>query len=420
MLKLKDEPVIKARDQAFHGNFDLVPSLRQWLPLAQRWFPLARRQDQAGELRFYRASRWRALLILALLFSPTMAGGVYYAFIATGRYLSEAHFVVRTASKSPGLGSLGAVLQMVGFTRAEDDTYSVQDYISSREGMEKLSKMLALRKIYGRPEADFLARYPSIIFGPSDEEFFKYLKSMINVTYNDTTGITTLKVQAFRPEDAHAIAVALLDLAEQKVNELNERIRGDAVRVATEEVNASEQRLADDMTKMTEFQNRELVLDPVKTAKMMTDLIGQLDLDLADTQSTATELASASPSDPSLSVVGDRVVGLKRQIEAAQEQMAGDSKSLADKLGIYEHLAVEREFAAKALDHALESLDNARTDALRQQLFLERVAAPNDPDYAMMPLRGWDFATITILNMTAIMIGWLFKTGLREHVQVDS
>ena len=355
------------------------------------------------------------MLLVWLL--PAIAAGVYFACVATDRYVSEARFVVRTASRPSGSGGLTAVLQMAGFSRSDDDVFSVQDFLTSRDAFKQLSERLPLREIYSRPNADFLMRYPSFVFGRTDEEFFHYLKMMIAVTYNATTGITTLTVQAFRPKDACAIASTLLDLAEQKVNELNERIRSDAVRVAAEEVKMSEARLSNSMVKVTSFQNQELMIDPEKNSAMLNDLIGKLGTDLATTQSTAMELASNSPNDPGLSVLDDRARALKSQIQAERDQIAGNSKGLADKLAVYERLATERKFAADALDRALLELDNARVEAARQQLFLEPVVTPNQPDYATMPLRMWNFSTIAILNLLGLMILWLFRTGIKEHAQ---
>ena len=100
--------------------------------------------------------------------------------------------------------------------------------------------------------------------------------------------------------------------------------------------------------------------------------------------------------------------------------MAGDPKALADKLSVYERLAMDRQFAVDALNRSLQTQESAEVEARRQQLFLERIVSPNEPDYATMPLRTWNFATIAILNLLGLMIFWLFKTGLREHAQADS
>jgi capsular polysaccharide transport system permease protein len=409
----QDRLVIEAKAPDIRGAAGLLGALHQWLPTAKRPSP------QEG-LRTYRRPRWRGPLLASLLLLPTLASGAYLAFVATDRYVSEARFVVRTASKPAGSGGFGAIFQLVGISRADDDVFSVQDFLSSRDAIEKLGQKLPLKDIYSRPGVDFLMRYPSLIYGGTHEEFYKYIKTLVDVAYNATTGITTLDVQAFQPEDAHKVASALLDLAEEKVNELNGRLREDAIKVASDEVARSEARLTEAMVKITTFQNRELMIDPAKNSAMLGELIGRLGADLADTQFKATEKAGGAPSDPGLSVLNQRATALQSQIQHEREQIAGDSSGLADKLAVYERLAMERDFAKQALNRSLETLDAARTEARRQQLFLERVVSPSEPDYPTMPARASAFATILTLNLIALMVFWLFRTGLQEHAQADS
>src|SRR5258707_126520 len=164
-------------------------------------------------------------LRLALALLPTIVATLYFTFIASDRYVSEAKFVVRTAAKANGLSGFGSFLQVTGLVRSQDDVFSVQDFITSRDAVRQLAEQLQITDIYTRPEADFIARYPSLFYGATLEQFHKYFQWMVTVTFSSTTGITTLRVQAFRPDDAHAIALGLLDLGEQTVNRMNGRIQ---------------------------------------------------------------------------------------------------------------------------------------------------------------------------------------------------
>ena len=362
--------------------------------------------------------QWKIFAFLLLGFLPTIFAGAYFIGFASDRFVSVASFVVRTASKPTGTGSFGALLQMVGFSRSDDDVFSVQDFLKSREAVDGLGKQLPLGQFFSHSGRDFLMAYPSLFYGRTREEFFKYVENFIDVSYSDTTGITTLRVQAFRPEDARAMASRLLDIAEDKVNELNERIRSDAVRVAEGEVKRSEARLSDAMVQMTSFRNREMMIDPAKSSVILSELIGKLGSDLAETQSLATEKERGSPNDPGLKTLRQRASALQSQIETERSKIASDSSGLADKLAAYERLTMERDFAKSALNRSLDALDAARADARRQQLFLERVVNPNLPDYPTAPASLWAFFVVLALNGVAVMIAWLLKTGVREHAQI--
>jgi capsular polysaccharide transport system permease protein len=412
MSEIQDKPPVRIGGGQVRENSGL-------LALLQPWRLVARKSAPVDELRLYRKPRWRKLMPLFICLIPSISAGIYLAFLASDRYVSETSFVVRTASKPAGSSGFGAFLQMAGFSRSDDDVFSVQDFLGSRDAIDQLSKKLPLRDFYSRAGADYLMRYPSLFYGGTNEEFYKYIKMLIDVTYNNTTGITTLTVQAFRPEDAFAIASTVLALAEDKVNELNARVRGDAVRVASEEVKRSETRLTEAMVQITDFQNKELMIDPAKNSAILSELIGHLGADLADTQSRQTEKETNSPNGPGVAVLKQRAAALQSQIQAERDTISGDSSGLADKLSTFERFSLERDFAKQALNHSLETLDVARTEARRQQLFLELVVSPNRPDYPTMPARAWTFATILVLNLIGLMILWLFRTGLQEHAQID-
>src|SRR5439155_9961593 len=99
----------------------------------------------------------------AIVGLPTLVAGVYYFAIASDLYLSEAKFVVRSP-KQVQTSSVGALLQSTGLaTRAADDTELLQDFIMSRDVVRKLERQNDLRAIFGRPEGDFVTRFPGIL-----------------------------------------------------------------------------------------------------------------------------------------------------------------------------------------------------------------------------------------------------------------
>jgi capsular polysaccharide transport system permease protein len=348
---------------------------------------------------------------------PTILAALYFGLIASDRYVSEAKFVVRTAAKPNGLSGLGSFLQMTGLARSQDDVFSVQDFITSRDAVRQLAEKLPITDIYNRPEADFIARYPSLFYGATLEQFHKYFQWMLTVTFSSTTGITTLRVQAFRPEDAQAIALGLLDLGEQMVNRMNDRIQNDAVRVAAEEVSRNEERLVAAQLAITNFRNRELMIDPARSSVIVTEVTARLDADLTQTKAQLTEMTAASPSGPQIGVLQRHIAALQAQILAERTRISDPSTGLANKLADYERLVLERDFAKQALTAASAGLDTARAEARRQQLYLERIVEPNEPDFAMMPERLRMVATAFGINILSLLVLWLIFSGVKEHAR---
>lgn len=400
-------------------RIEALPSREQAgvLRLLRQWPRLPVNQQNLREYRPRQRSRWRAYAFLFLGLLPAWATAVYLVAFSTDRYVSTTSFVVRTASKPTGLTGFGALLQMAGFSRSDDDVFSVQDFLRSREAVDQLVKQLPLREFFSHSGRDFVMAFPSFRFGDTTEEFYEYVQNFVDIVYNNTTGITTLTVQAFRPQDAYQMASVMLALAEEKVNELNARIRGDAVRVAEGEVQRSETRLSDAMVQVTAFRNREMMIDPAKNSIILSELIGRLGEDLAETQSLATQKTNGSPADPGILPLRQRAAALQNQIEAERGKITSDSTGLADKLAAYERLTMERDFAKAALTRSLDALDLARAEARRQQLFLERVVSPQKADYPLKPDSLATFFTVFALNLIGVMVVWLLRTGVQEHAQ---
>lgn len=351
---------------------------------------------------------------LAVVMLPTAISALYFGVIASDRFVSEATFVVRSA-KSPLPGGLGGLLQIVGISRSQDDSYSVQEYLLSRDAVTALSQRLPLRDMFHRPGADFVARYPNLIQGSSEEELFQYYKSRVSVIHGAATGLTTLKVETFRPEDSLAINRTLLELGETLVNRMNERIRADSIRFSEAEVKRGEERLVETQIAITEFRNRELMLDPSMSSLIVTELIGRLSAELAVVTAQLREVEAASPSSPQIPGLQRRIAALQGQVVLERQRVSSTSDGLAEKIAGYERLNLQREFAVKALASAVTSLELARNEARRQQLYLERVVEPHVADYAEQPRRLRSVLLTFAGSMMLFFVGWLLLAGVREH-----
>ena len=78
-------------------------------------------------------------------------------------------------------------------------------------------------------------------------------------------------------------------------------------------------------------------------------------------------------------------------------------------------LALEREFADKQLASALASLEQARNEVQRKQLYLERVAQPSKPDVAVLPKRLKAVGTTLAAGLLVWLVLRMLIAGVREH-----
>ena len=67
------------------------------------------------------------------------------------------------------------------------------------------------------------------------------------------------------------------------------------------------------------------------------------------------------------------------------------------------------------LASAMSTLEQARNEAQRQQLYLERIAQPSKPDEAMEPRRLRGVAAVFVLGLVAWGILTMLIAGIKEH-----
>lgn len=361
---------------------------------------------------------WRRLPLpfLAIVAAPTVVTAVYYLLIASPQYVSEAKFIVRAANRAQP-SSLGVALEGVGISAGQTDAFAVHEYIDSRDGLRELNQHADLARMLGRPGADFLTRYPRFWEVRSDETLFKAYEKIVTVGYDSTTGISTLRVKAYTPQDAHRISEDLLAGGERLVNRLNERAASNAVADAERARDDARQRLGDAQARLTQFRNNEAFIDPTLSARESSELIGGMLATLANLRAERSQIASEAPSSPQLPSLDRRITAYEAQISEEREKLAGNAGSLVPRISTYEDLTTDREFAQKELAEATASLVAAQQDARRQRLYLDRVVNPNLPDKAAEPRRILNTLAVFMSFLLLYGVGWLIWTGVKEHRQ---
>ena len=351
----------------------------------------------------------------AIVGVPTLAAGVYYFAIASDLYLSEAKFIVRSPKQVQASG-LGALLQSTGLGRATDDTAAVQDFVMSRDAVRKLEQQDSLRAVLSRAEGDFVTRFPGILFWRKDfEALYSRYDHFVSVETDTSTGVTALRVKAYRPEDAHMLAAALLAYSEQLINELNERARRDALDTARREVERAEQHIAQIQSELTAYRVKQKMLDPKSASAGVLELVGQMNALQTNARAQLGELLTNSPNSPQIPLVKTRIASLDKLIAEERTKLSGASDSVVATLTEYERLNLQRELGEKALASAFTSLEAARIEAQRQQLYLETISQPNLADYPLYPKRIVCFVTVFASCLLVYGIAWLLVANVREH-----
>ncbi len=354
-------------------------------------------------------------VFVASVLLPTLLALFYYAHFASDVFISESRFVVRSPQRQAAPG-LSALFSGVGISRSQDDTYSVHNYVLSRDALLEIDAQLKVRAAYSAVAIDGVNRFPGWLdWDASFESFYLYYLRHVSVAYDSVSSITTLQVRAYSAEQARAVNELLLHMGERLVNNLNDRSRQDLIQVAAREVAAAEDKAKEAALALSTFRSNGAVYDPDRQSALNLDTVARLREELRLTEAQIAQLRQVAPDNPQLTTLVAQSGRLRQSIAAETAGVLGGVRSLSAQAPAYSRLTLEREFADRQLASAMGSLEAARSEAARKQLYLERLVQPNLPDTAIEPRRVRGVATVFVLGLIAWGVLSLLLAATREH-----
>lgn len=367
-------------------------------------------------VRLLHRRRWFILFVIL----PTLLATVYYGLFAADMYESESRFVIKNPSqKQSQATSIANLIQSTGISSGQDQTNEVIDYIQSRDALRALEKDANIKALFSNENADAISRYPAPFKDDRFENLYKYYRKMVDVSIDHDTNSAVLRVKAFTSRDAQNLNLHLLELSEQVVNRLNSRFQTKAIAEAERRVRDAQVKVREARMALREYRNSHDVLDPTEEAtgvfKVSNELIAQQAAMMAQLQVTER----AAPRNPGIGALRARINAIGAQIAAQTGRAVGTDNGLASKLTQYEGLQVDQEFATQMLTLASATLEQARTEALKQQYYLERVVEPDQPDVALYPKRLQNILMVVGAVLALYLIGWMLIVGILEHSPED-
>ena len=341
--------------------------------------PVRRSRTKARHIGLY-------LSFLILVVAPVAVSGWYLYERAEDQYASRVGFAVRAQDMQvpvdlfEGLGSMGGA--------STSDTDILYEFIQSQEMVELVDERLDLRARYSKPQDD-----PVFAFDPDApiESLVDYWQSMVAVHYDSGTGLIELRVRAFAPEDAVAIAEEILDRSSVMINRLSAIAREDRTRYAREELDAAVERLKSARQALTRFRSTTQIVDP------SADVQGQMTV-LVSLQQTLAEayiehdllIENSSERDPRVEQIRKQIDVIQRRIDAERRKFglgADGDETYSTLLSRFEELSVDLEFAQTSYLNALTSYDAALREAQKQSRYLAAYLRPTHPQSAEFPQR---------------------------------
>ena len=349
------------------------------------------------------------VVTLLYLVLPNLVAVAYYGYFAADQYESEIRFTVR--SSTPALGS-DQLAKVTGIPAAKivQDTQIVVNFMKSHEMLDVLRKKVNLGEIYGRDSIDWWARLPS---EPTAEETLEYWEEMISTSVNPSSGIVTVRLRAFDPQDAALLLREVLNASEIVVNQVNDRIWKDVSGTAQVNFDSAKHQLKMTREALAKARNKAGVLSVEGSNLIISNLISTIEAErLRLQQRFDSQAAVVSLNAPQLKVLRRDIESKEKQIAELNARLAGQGKSepnLADVSQDLSQLQLAQELAEQQFSASVRTIEQVQFVSQQQLLYLDSFLSPRVAEEATYPKRLlWISITFILsLFLWGIILGLL-------------
>lgn len=360
-----------------------------------------------------------ALSFVVMVLVPILVSAWYLWTRAQDQYASYVGFSVRTEEVGSAIELLGGITELSG--SSSSDTDILYKFLQSQELVATVDAALDLRTIWSRadPEVDPIFAYepPGTI-----EDLVAHWSRKVAIYYDSGSGLLDLRVLAFEPSEAQAIAQMIFAESSAMINALSALAREDAISYARDELEQALERLRSARVGLNDFRNRTQIVDPTIDTQGQMGLLNTLQAQLADALIEVDLLRETTrDSDPRITQGELRIAVIERRIDDERRKLglgggvSGDGSVFADLVGEYESLVVDLEFAQQSYIAALATYDAARNEARRQSRYLAAHVRPTLAEKAEYPERVLTLALIGLFSFLAWAIASLVAYSLRDR-----
>lgn len=357
---------------------------------------------------------------ILMVILPVLAATWYLSERAVDQYASTVAFTVRSEDVSSAIDILGGLGTALGGGGAgSSDTDILYEFIRSQEMVAAVDARLDLRELYGR----HYRTDPVFGFDPSGtiEDLTDHWRRVVRISYDANSGLMELRVLAFTPEEARAVARAIYDESTRMINDLSAIARADATRYAREDLELAVARLKDAREALTAFRIENQIVDVNADIQGQMGLLNTLQAQLAEALIELDLLRNtAREDDPRVEQAERRIEVIEARIEEERQKfgVAGTGpggESYATTVAEFERLSVDREFAEQSYVAALSAYDGARAEANRQSRYLASYIAPTLAQQAEFPQRGLLVGLVAVFAFLLWSILSLIYYSLRDR-----
>lgn len=360
-----------------------------------------------------RSMRKHPLLAIALV--TTLLAALYWLFIASDRYVSEARVVIQRTDLPGGQTMDFASLLGGANSGSRSDQLLLREHLMSVDLLTKLDARLDLRGHYSNSQRDPLSR---LWFEDASIEWFhRHYLSRVSVNLDEYAGVLVIQAQAYDPRMAQAITSQLVQEGEQTMNRLAHQLAQAQVQFLEQQVASLHQRVLQTRRAVLDFQDKKGLVSPQASAESITAIVARLESQRAELQTQRSALqAYLVPQHPSIVLLDQQITAIQQQIAQEQNKLtSAGGKTLNRTVEAFQRLEMEASFAQDVYKTALIALEKGRVEATRTLKKMSLLQAPSLPEYPLQPNRFYNLLVFAIVALLMAGVMHLLLAIVKDH-----
>ncbi len=359
--------------------------------------------------------KWPRIGLLTAAVAFSLVATFYWTFLASDRYVSEAHVIVQRTdiAVGPAVDVASLIGGQSGYSRS--DQMLLRDYLLSIDMLRQLQAKHNLSAHYSDMERDLFSRMWQR--RPSIEWLHRHFLGRTSVEFDEYAGVLMIRAEAYDASTAQAIAKTMVAAGEQFMDEMARKLAREQVGYLENQVRQNAERAIAARQAVVAYQNRKGMVSPEAAAENLIGIIGRLEAQRAELQTERNALQSyLVPTHPSIVQINQQLAAIERQIAGEQAKLAAPTgKTLNRTVEELQRLQLEAEFQQEVYKSTLTALEKGRVEATRTLKKLSVLQAPHLPEYPLQPKRIYNIIVYTLLAFMVAGVLKLLVAAVRDH-----
>jgi capsular polysaccharide transport system permease protein len=211
----------------------------------------------------------------------------------------------------------------------------------------------------------------------------------------------------------------VIDLSEDLVNKMSDRIEEDALQSARDEVEIAAAKVHKASLSVSAFRDNNASLNPAAESSALLRIVSGIETKLIESRAQLGEkMAYMREGSPEIVSLKNRINALSRQlgIEKGRLSSSDEGKGMGDLIEDYQPLMLDQELARQQYASALGSMELARLETLRKKQYLVTFVQPSLPDDAIEPRRFNRILTVMVFSFLVYLLIGLLWSALKDHI----